>query len=384
MKVLVKEKIADAGVEMLRDKFDVELGVDWDDGELEQRIGEFDAILIRSGTKLNADLIDKADNLKAIGRAGTGVDNVDIEAATRRGIVVANAPESNSIAAAEHTLGLMLALCRNIPRAHASLAAGKWERSDFKGTELYGKTLGVVGFGRIGQLVAKRAQSFEMDVIAYDKFVTPERFRELGVEGVEDPDELLARSDFITLHLPNTPETIGLVDAESIAKMRDGARIVNCARGDLVDLDALQRGARVGQARRRGARRLPRGAPRPAHRLRARRRRRHPAPRRLDRRGPGSRRHRHRRAGDRGADQRRRHLRRQHRRRRPRADGGAGAVRAALREARQARPGPRRGGRLEGRGRVPGPDRRPRHPPAQHRRPLRDHGPAGGRHRPAR
>jgi D-3-phosphoglycerate dehydrogenase / 2-oxoglutarate reductase len=246
VKVLVKEKIADAGVELLRDNFDVEIGVDWDDAQLADRIGEFDAILIRSATKLTPELIEKADKLKAIGRAGTGVDNVDLEAATRRGIIVANAPESNSIAAAEHTLGLMLALCRDIPAAAASLKAGKWERSKFGGTELYSKTIGIVGFGRIGQLVAKRAQSFEMEVLAHDTFVTPERFRELGVEGV-DEDDLLARSDFLTLHLPKTPETIGWVGEKSIARMRDGARIVNCARGELVDLDALQAGLESGK-----------------------------------------------------------------------------------------------------------------------------------------
>ncbi|HEY3193016.1 MAG TPA: NAD(P)-dependent oxidoreductase, partial [Solirubrobacterales bacterium] len=152
-KVLVKEKIADAGVELLRERFDVELGLDWDGPELEQRIGEFDGILIRSSTKLTPDLIERAERLKVIGRAGTGVDNVDVDAATKRGIVVANAPEANSIAAAEHAMALMLALCRNIPQAHASLAGGKWDRASFKGTELYGKTLGVLGFGRIGQLV---------------------------------------------------------------------------------------------------------------------------------------------------------------------------------------------------------------------------------------
>ena len=247
MKILVKEKIAEAGIDLLRDRFDVELGIDWDDGELASRIGEFDAILIRSGTKLTADLIDKADNMKAIGRAGTGVDNVDIEAATRRGIVVANAPEANSIAAAEHTLGLMLALCRNIPRAHASLAQGRWERSEFKGAELYGKTLGVAGFGRIGQLVASRAQAFGMEVIGFDKYMTPERFRELGVEGVGSSDELFERSDFISLHLPGTPETENFIGTEAIAKMRDGARIVNCARGELVDLDAVHEGLESGK-----------------------------------------------------------------------------------------------------------------------------------------
>jgi D-3-phosphoglycerate dehydrogenase len=239
MKVLVKEKIADAGIELLRERFDVELGLDWDGDQLEQRIGEFDGILIRSQTLLTSELIERAERLKVIGRAGTGVDNVDVEAATKRGIVVANAPEANSIAAAEHTLALILALCRNVPQAHASLASGQWDRSRFKGTELYGKTLGVLGFGRIGQLVAARAQAFEMAVVAYDKFVTAERFRELGAEGVDDPGELYARANFISLHLPKTPETVNFIDAEAIGRMRDGVRIVNCARGELIDLDAL-------------------------------------------------------------------------------------------------------------------------------------------------
>jgi D-3-phosphoglycerate dehydrogenase len=243
MKVLVKEKIADAAVDLLRENFEVEIGVDWDGDQLEKRIAEFDGILIRSATKLTPDLIGRADRLKVIGRAGTGVDNVDVDAATKRGIVVANAPEANSIAAAEHTLALVLALCRNVPQAHASLAGGRWDRSSFKGTELYGKTLGVLGFGRIGQLVAARAQAFDMPVVAYDKFVTADRFRELGVEGVNDPAELFARADFITLHLPKTAETVNFIDAEAIGRMRNGARIVNCARGELIDLDALLGGA---------------------------------------------------------------------------------------------------------------------------------------------
>jgi D-3-phosphoglycerate dehydrogenase len=238
-KVLVKEAIADAAVDLLRERFDVELGTEWNDGELERRIAEFDGILIRSGTKLTGDLIERAERLKVVGRAGTGVDNVDVEAATRRGIVVANAPEANAIAAAEHTLGLMLALCRNIPAAHASLTGGAWERSRFGGTELYGKTLGVIGFGRIGQLVANRARGFEMKVVAYDKFVARERFRELGVEGVEESDEIYQRADFITVHLPKTPETVNWIDRDALAKMREGVRIVNCARGELIDLDAL-------------------------------------------------------------------------------------------------------------------------------------------------
>jgi D-3-phosphoglycerate dehydrogenase / 2-oxoglutarate reductase len=247
VKVLVKEKIADSGVELLRRHFDVDLGLEMSDAELEDAIGDYDAILIRSATKLTAELIERAGRLKVIGRAGTGVDNVDIAAATRRGIVVANAPESNSIAAAEHTLALALALFRNVPQAHGTLVEGRWDRASFKGAELYGKTLGVIGFGRIGQLVARRAQGFAMEVVAFDKFVSAERFRELGVEGVEDMEELYKRADVITLHVPKTPETLNLIDAEAIAAMREGVRIVNCARGELIDLDALAAGLESGK-----------------------------------------------------------------------------------------------------------------------------------------
>ncbi len=247
MKVLVKEKIADSGVELLRQNFEVDLGLEMSEEELGEAIGGYDAILIRSATKLTADLIARAGNLKVIGRAGTGVDNVDIPAATRRGIVVANAPESNSVAAAEHTLALAMALFRNVPQAHGALVDGRWDRAKFKGAELYGKTIGIIGFGRIGQLVAKRAQSFEMEVIAFDKFVTGERFRELGVEGVAKLDELLGRADLVTLHVPKTPETVDLIDAKAIAAMKEGARIINCARGELVDLDALLAGLESGK-----------------------------------------------------------------------------------------------------------------------------------------
>jgi len=246
-RVLVKERIADSGVELLRDNFDVDLGLEMSDSELAERIGEYDAILIRSGTKLTAELIERGDRLRVIGRAGTGVDNVDVEAATRRGIVVANAPESNSVAAAEHTLALILALFRNVPQAHGSLTAGQWERSKFGGAELYGKTLGVLGFGRIGQLVARRAQAFEMEVVAYDKFVSAERFRELGCEGVGETTELYSRADIITLHLPKTPETVNWIDSDAIGQMRDGVVIVNCARGELIDLDALVAGLESGK-----------------------------------------------------------------------------------------------------------------------------------------
>jgi D-3-phosphoglycerate dehydrogenase / 2-oxoglutarate reductase len=246
-KVLVVEAIADAGVELLRSEFDVELGLEMSDDELAKRIAEFDGIVIRSGTQLTAELIERAERLRVIGRAGTGVDNVDVDAATKRGIVVANAPEANSIAAAEHTMAMILALCRNVPQAHQSLTGGKWERSRFAGSELYGKTLGVVGFGRIGQLVAQRALAFEMDVLAYDKFVSAERFRELGVEGVSATDDLYRRAEIITLHLPKTPDTANWIDSEAIAAMRDGVRIVNCARGELVDLAALLAGLDSGK-----------------------------------------------------------------------------------------------------------------------------------------
>jgi D-3-phosphoglycerate dehydrogenase / 2-oxoglutarate reductase len=239
-KVLVKEKIGGSGVELLRAHFDVELGDDWSDEELAQRIGEFDGILIRSATKMTAQLIERASKLRVIGRAGVGIDNVDVEAATRRGIVVANAPQSNVVTAAEHTLALLLALARNIPQAHSSLTAGKWERSKFSGTELYEKTLGVLGFGRIGQLVAQRARAFGMRVLAFDPFVSAERYRELGVEKAASSEELYEHSDFITVHLPKTAETEGWLGAEAFARMKDGVRILNVARGGLIDEAALK------------------------------------------------------------------------------------------------------------------------------------------------
>jgi D-3-phosphoglycerate dehydrogenase len=240
LKVLVKEKIGDSGVDLLREHFGVDVGVDWSDQEFLERIGDYEGILIRSATKMTAELIGKAESLRVIGRAGVGVDNVDVDAATKRGIVVANAPQSNVVTAAEHTMALLLALARNIPQAHKSLTEGKWERSKFSGVELYEKTLGIVGFGRIGQLVAHRARAFGMRVLAFDPFVSAERYRELGVEKAADSDDLYAHADFITVHLPKTPETEGWLDAEAFAKMRDGVRILNVARGGLIDDAALK------------------------------------------------------------------------------------------------------------------------------------------------
>jgi len=244
VKVLVREEIAEAGVRLLQDHFEVDVD---GDSPLEDRIADYDAIVIRSATKLTGDLIERATNLKVIGRAGVGVDNVDVDAATRRGIVVANAPESTVVSAAEHTIGLLVALARNIPQAHAALKQGRWERKTYGGVELADKTLGVLGFGRIGQQVARRASGLGMRVVAYDPFVAPERFRELGVDRLEKPDDVYAVADFLTLHLPLTPETTHSLDASAFAKMRDGVHLVNAARGELVDEDALLDALRTGR-----------------------------------------------------------------------------------------------------------------------------------------
>ncbi len=239
-RVLVKEKIGDSGIELLKENFDVDLGIDWSDEELAEKIGEYEGIVIRSATKMTAGLIEKATSLKAIGRAGVGVDNVDVPAATKRGIVVANAPESNVVTAAEHTLALLLALARNVPQANNALREGKWDRSKYSGVELYEKTLGVLGFGRIGQLVAQRARGFQMRVLAFDPFVSAERYRDLGVEKADSPEDIYAQADFLTIHLPKTPETEGFINTAALQKMRDGVRILNVARGGLIDEAALK------------------------------------------------------------------------------------------------------------------------------------------------
>ncbi len=251
MRVLVAEKIADAGVEKLREHFDVDVETSWSPEELEQHIGSYDAVLIRSATQVTADVIARADRLKVVGRAGVGVDNVDVPAATKRGIIVANAPQSNIVTAAEHTVALLLALARNIPRAHASLIDGRWERSKLNGVEVYEKTLGVLGFGRIGQLVAARARGFGMRVLAYDPFVSAERYRELGVDKAESSADVYREADFITIHLPKTPDTRGWLNEEAFAQMRDGVRIINVARGELLvdeDLKAALDSGKVGGA----------------------------------------------------------------------------------------------------------------------------------------
>jgi D-3-phosphoglycerate dehydrogenase / 2-oxoglutarate reductase len=239
-KVLVAENIGKSGIALLGEHFDVDLGTDWSREELGDKIGDYEGMLIRSATKLDAELLARATALRAVGRAGVGVDNVDVPAATKRGIVVANAPESNVVTAAEHTMALLLALARNIPQAHASLTSGKWERSKFSGVELQDKTLGVLGFGRIGQLVAQRARAFGMRVVGYDPYVSAERYRELGAERAETPEDVYAVADFLTVHLPKTPETEGWLNAEVFAKCKDGVRVLNVARGPLVNDEDLK------------------------------------------------------------------------------------------------------------------------------------------------
>src|SRR4051795_5022617 len=247
-RVLVAEKIGASGVDLLR-----EAGFEVDEGaEHLDNIADYSGLLIRSATQVDADLLAKAAKLRAIGRAGVGVDNVDVDEATKRGIVVANAPQSNVVTAAEHTMALLLALARNVPQAHASLVEGRWDRAKYSGVELMDKTLGILGFGRIGQLVAERARAFGMRVLAYDPYVAAERYRELGVEKAESSDDVYAEADFITIHLPKTPETENWLDAEAFAKMKDGVRVINCARGPLLDdaalADAVQSGKVAGAA----------------------------------------------------------------------------------------------------------------------------------------
>jgi D-3-phosphoglycerate dehydrogenase len=243
--VLVREPIAEAGIRLLRERgFEVDVDGDSDLGEA---ISHYDAIVIRSATKLTADVIERAERLKVIGRAGVGIDNVDVDAATRRGIVVANAPESTVVSAAEHTIGLLVALSRNIPQAHAALKQGRWERKTYGGVELADKTLGVLGFGRIGQQVARRAAGLGMRVVAYDPFVAPDRFRELGVERVERAEDVYSAADFLTLHLPLTDDTRRSIGGDALAQMKDGVRLVNAARGELVDEEALLEALRSGK-----------------------------------------------------------------------------------------------------------------------------------------
>jgi D-3-phosphoglycerate dehydrogenase / 2-oxoglutarate reductase len=239
VRVLVTEPLSDPGLDLLRADFQVDVRPDLATGDLAGEIGPYDALVIRSATQVPAAVFEAATNLKVVARAGIGLDNVDVEAATRRGVMVVNAPQSNVISAAEQTLALLLAQARNIPQAHAALRAGAWERSRWEGVELAGKTIGVIGLGRVGALVAARAAGFGMRVIAYDPYVSAERSKEMGVDAMPSLEALLVQSDFITIHLPRTPETEGLIGAHEMGLMKRGARLVNTARGGIVDEEAL-------------------------------------------------------------------------------------------------------------------------------------------------
>ena len=248
-KVLISDSLSPAAVQIFKDhglavEFQPKLGSD--KARLAELIGDFDGLAVRSATKVTAKLIEQAKNLKVIGRAGIGVDNVDIPAATAKGIIVMNTPFGNSITTAEHAITLMLALARQIPQADSSTQAGKWEKNRFMGVEITGKTLGIIGCGNIGSIVADRAHGLRMKVVAYDPFLSPERALDLGVEKVE-LGELFRRADFITLHTPLTDKTKNIVDAAAITTMKKGVRIINCARGGLVDEAALRQALDSGQ-----------------------------------------------------------------------------------------------------------------------------------------
>ena len=249
-KVLIKEKLAPEGVAHLEEQgFQVDIGTEWDADELLARIPEYHGLIIRSATRVTADIIRAGADLQVIGRAGVGVDNIDVKEATKRGVIVVNAPQSNVLSAAEQTIALLMACARNLAQAHADLKQGRWEKSKWgkSGVEVRGKTLGIIGLGRIGFIVAEDARGLGMDVLAYDPFVPAEKFHELGLERVESPDRIYREADFITVHLPKNAETLGFIGDEEFAKMKDGVRVVNVARGGIIDEDAWARAIESGK-----------------------------------------------------------------------------------------------------------------------------------------
>jgi D-3-phosphoglycerate dehydrogenase len=239
VRVLVTEKLSNAGLDLLRKDFQVDVRPELAREGLAEEIGPFDALVVRSQTQVTEEVLAAAEHLKVVARAGIGVDNVDVEAATRRGVMVVNAPQSNVVSAAEHTIALLLAQARNVPQADADLKAGRWERTKWQGVELAGKTLGVIGLGRVGALVASRTLAFGMRVIAFDPYVTSERAKEMGVDVMPTLEALLVQADFVTIHLPRTADTERLIGAHELSLMKRGARLVNTARGGIVDEQAL-------------------------------------------------------------------------------------------------------------------------------------------------
>ena len=246
MKVLVTEQLSEQGLELLRKDFQVDERTDLAGEGLSAEIEPYDALIIRSATQVTDDVLRAARNLKVIARAGIGLDNVDVEAATRRGVMVVNAPQSNIISAAEQTMALLLAQARNTPRADAALRGGSWERSRWEGVELAGKTIGLVGLGRVGALVAQRAAGFGMRVIAFDPYVSTDRAKEMGVDAMPSLEALLVQADFVSIHLPRTSETEQLIGQRELHLMKRGARLINTARGGIVDEDALAKALESG------------------------------------------------------------------------------------------------------------------------------------------
>ncbi len=247
MKVLVSEKIADDGINILRENFDVDVKLGLSNEELQKIIGDYDALIVRSATKVTSEVIKKGEKLKVIGRAGTGVDNIDLNAATTQGIIVVNTPGGNSVAAAELAIGLAFSIFRPIPQAYAAGKNKYFSRSSFKGYELYEKTVGIIGLGRIGSLVAQRLKGMEMNVIAYDPYVQQEAFSKIGVKKCDTLFELLSESDLITIHIAKTKETANLLDEKEFSMMKDGVRIVNCARGGIINETALYNALKSGK-----------------------------------------------------------------------------------------------------------------------------------------
>ncbi|MFH1351118.1 MAG: phosphoglycerate dehydrogenase [Pseudomonadota bacterium] len=240
MKVLVSDNLSDVGVKIFQETPGIEVDVNTGltPEELKGIIGQYQGLVIRSATKVTADIIERATDLKVIGRAGSGLDNVDVPAASQKGIVVMNTPEGNTITAAEHTFAMIMALSRNIPQATASLKEGKWEKKKLQGRELFNKTLGLIGAGHIGRIVGERAKGMKMKVIVYDPYIKPDTIEKLDLEPVS-LDELLQRADYITIHTPKTDETVNMINRETIARMKKGAMIINCARGGIVNEDDL-------------------------------------------------------------------------------------------------------------------------------------------------
>ncbi|MGZ5354386.1 MAG: phosphoglycerate dehydrogenase [Actinomycetota bacterium] len=247
MKVLVTETLSEAGLELLRKDFQVDVRPELASGGLAGAIGPYEALVVRSQTQVGADVIAAGEHLKVVARAGIGLDNVDVEAATRRGVMVVNAPQSNIVSAAEHTVALLLAQARNVPQANDALKAGRWERAAHQGVELQGKTLGIVGLGRVGALVAPRCAAFGMRIIAFDPYVPRERAKEMGIEMMPTLEALLVQADFITVHLPRTPDTEGLIGERELALVKEGVRLVNTARGGIVDEAALAKAIEGGR-----------------------------------------------------------------------------------------------------------------------------------------